>query len=96
MLFQTYVLIHQRAGQFREIIILVQSETSTSESVILRLSNQMGLQILNDWSSARKSAAETRWKVVQNMQKNLLFQTYVLIHQRATQFREMIILVQNE
>ena len=35
-------------------------------------------------------------KLAQNLCKNLLFQTYVLIHQRPTRFREMIILVQNE
>ena len=43
----------------------------------------------------RKNAGAFCWKVAQNMQKKVLFQTYVLIHQPANSQRDMIILVQN-
>ena len=90
LLFQTYVLIHQRPTRFREMIILVKSPRSPR--IPLRQPPPMDSSgkvwcwhLLLPWAFLLK--------LHQKLRKNMLFQAYLLIHQRPTRFGVIIILV---
>ena len=93
MLFQAHLLIHQRPTRFWVIAVLVklpllsiklfETVTSTKFTSFQRKVNLWHL--LLPWAFS--------FKLSQYLCKNLLFQTYVLIHQRPARFRVIIILV---
>ena len=90
LLFQAYVLIHQRPTRFRGMIILVKSPRSPR--IPLRQPPPMDSSekvwcwhLLLWWAFSLK--------LHQKLRKNLLFQTYLLIQERPTRFGVIIILV---